>query len=163
MKAAIGVLIFIVAAGAVSFALSPQLRARVLGTESAPQPSAQEQGSSQATTTPQAPAQFDSATLRTRINQGSSGLDITLIPLEVTEDSRCPTEVQCVWAGTLKVRTTLRSASGESVETFELGKTITTETRAITLVEVLPVKRTTDAIAVGDYLFVFEVKKRIDL
>lgn len=111
------------------------------------------------TTTPTTP---EKVTLRTKLNQGASGLDITLIPLEVTEDSRCPMEVQCVWAGTVKVRTTLRSASGEGVEVFELGKTITTETRAITLIEVLPAKRVTNVVP-QDYEFVFEVKKRTNL
>lgn len=121
-----------------------------------------------ATSTPNTPATTtptttpERVTLRAKLHQGASGLDITLIPLEVTEDSRCPMEVQCVWAGTVKVRTTLRSASGEGVEVFELGKTITTETRAITLIEVLPVKRVTNVIP-QEYEFVFEIKKRTDL
>lgn len=113
------------------------------------------------TTTPAAEA--DQITLRAHINMSAEGLGITILPLEVTEDSRCPMEVQCVWAGTVKVRTTLATPSGVGVQVFELGKTITTETRTITLVEVLPLKRTTNTAPVSNYEFIFEVKKRTDL
>jgi hypothetical protein len=157
MKGNIAIIAIVVAAvllgGAYYVATSKEAPLVVVPTNGTP---------SAATTTPQGEPMLASVTLRTKLNEGASGNGITLIPLEVVEDSRCPMEVQCVWAGTVKVRATLRSPSGEGVEVFELGKTITTETMAITLVEVLPQKRVTNVVP-QEYRLVFEVKKRADL
>jgi hypothetical protein len=99
-------------------------------------------------------------TLMARLGQKVSGLDVALTPLEVTGDSRCPTDVQCIWAGTVNVRTMIESGMGESTMVFELGKPITTEAEEITLTEVRPAPKTGVKIQDGDYRFQFEVKKR---
>lgn len=101
-----------------------------------------------------------SITIRTTIGQKTSGLGVALTPLEVTADSRCPLDVQCVWAGTVKVQTKIESGMGESTMVFELNQSITTETETITLKEVTPAPKAGVKINNGDYIFIFEVSKR---
>ncbi len=94
------------------------------------------------------------------IGQGASGLGVGVAPEEVLEDSRCPIDVQCVWAGTVRVRTLLSSGLGEAAQIFELGKPITTEAEEITLVDVLPYPEEGEKPSSGDYRFIFEISKR---
>ena len=46
----------------------------------------------------------DDGTKRARIDQTVEIADFALTPLEVLEDSRCPENVQCVWAGRLRLK-----------------------------------------------------------
>lgn len=98
--------------------------------------------------------------IRTRIDQGGSALNIKVVPLEVLEDSRCPSDVQCVWAGTVKVRAMLESPSGTAPQIFELGQPITTETREVELVEVRPASVSGERIEADAYVFIFRITPR---
>lgn len=84
----------------------------------------------------------------------------TITPVKVLDDSRCPRDVQCVWAGTLHLDATVRGSMGLGRLTFELGKTSTTEVNSITLVRVIPSPVSTTAINQSDYEFTFEVIRR---
>lgn len=101
-----------------------------------------------------------SATLRAAIGQTVSGLDVSLTPLAIISDSRCPVDVQCIWAGTVTLKVRIQSGLGTSEMTFELGKPITTEAEEITLTEVSPAPYAGVAIPASAYRFTFEVKKR---
>jgi hypothetical protein len=101
-----------------------------------------------------------SSTLKAALNQKVFALNVTLTPHEVISDSRCPRDVQCIWAGTVKVRTKVESGLGTSEMDFELGVPMTTEVEEITLTEVSPGKVSTEAIPDSSYRFTFEVKKR---
>lgn len=98
--------------------------------------------------------------LEARLGKEVSGLGVRITPLEVMGDSRCPVDVQCIWAGTVKVRARLVSGLGEAMQEFELGKPITTEAETITLSEVLPVPKAGVKIKDSEYVFTFEVAKR---
>jgi len=107
------------------------------------------------------PPSATSVTLQAALlGQKVEGLNVALTPLEVTEDSRCPADVQCVWAGTVKVRTKIKSGLGESIMIFEPNKPITTEVEAITLKEIAPAPRSGQLIPASSYRFVFDVAKR---
>jgi hypothetical protein len=95
-----------------------------------------------------------------RMGQMVSALGIKLTPIEVVQDSRCPKDVQCVWAGTVQIKVSLASGSGTASQTLELGKPFTTEAEEITLTEVEPTRASTDPISAKDYLFHFQIKKR---
>lgn len=101
-----------------------------------------------------------SGTIHTSLGQKMTSLNVTLTPLEVMSDSRCPKDVQCIWAGTVKVRTKVESGLGTSEMVLELGIPATTEAEEITLTEVTPGKVSTETIPVSSYRFTFEVKKR---
>lgn len=56
---------------------------------------------------------------------------VTIRPLEVVEDSRCPNNVQCIWAGRLRLRAAVSGVSGDSVLT--LGEPLQTSNGAVVL------------------------------
>jgi hypothetical protein len=100
------------------------------------------------------------ARITTRIDQGGSALGVTVTPLEVVQDSRCPADVVCIWEGTVRLRARMESGLGAADQIFELGKPITTEAEIVTLIEVMPEPAAGKTIPAKDYVFVFEIKKR---
>lgn len=98
--------------------------------------------------------------LQAVIGQEVSGLDVKIVPNEVVEDSRCPYDVQCVQAGTVRVRATVTSGLGTSTPVFTLGTPFTTEVETITLISVTPTKESGKTIASTDYRLTFKVTKR---
>lgn len=102
----------------------------------------------------------NSATVTVKIAQKVTLLTSSVMPLKVVEDSRCPEDVQCIQAGTVRVQATLMSANGTSVQTFTLNKPVTTESETITLTAVRPSKKSTATIAPQDYIFTFTVTRR---
>lgn len=115
----------------------------------------------QATTTPPVPAPAQSQTIEVGIGQTASAFGVSITPKEVVEDSRCPSDVQCIQAGRVRVRADLVSGMGTASQVFLVGETITTEAEAVTLVEVKPAtKISTVALKPSDYRFVFKIEKR---
>jgi hypothetical protein len=98
--------------------------------------------------------------IETRINQGGSALNVTVTPLTVIEDSRCPANANCIQAGTVRIRAILESGLGSAPHTFELDNPITTEAEEVTLVRVEPASQAGVKINNSEYIFYFEVKKR---
>jgi len=76
-------------------------------------------------------------------------------PLALLEDSRCPMNARCVWAG--RVRMTARIGTGAASRTRELtlGEPITVADGSLELVEVTPVRMTNDGVKPKDYTFGF--------
>jgi hypothetical protein len=85
---------------------------------------------------------------------------LSIRPISVLEDSRCPQNAQCIRAGTVKVSVRIDSALGASTKTFEPGTTITTEAESITLQAVFPEPLVGQPVPENAYRFVFEVRKR---
>ena len=90
--------------------------------------------------------------------QTINGVSIT--PLEVLEDSRCPSDVQCIWAGRVVVKANISKSSGNYTEVLELGKAVSTGTENITLTSVTPYPKAGESIAKTDYRFEFSVVPR---
>ncbi len=99
-------------------------------------------------------------TVKTELDRSVSALGISIIPMEVTQDSRCPVDVQCVQAGTVTLRVFMKVPSGEASELLEFGKTIMVDGYEITLVEVEPEKKSLEVIEPKDYLFSFKVTSK---
>jgi hypothetical protein len=100
-------------------------------------------------------------TVEAKINDVASAAGVQITPLEVVEDSRCPADVQCIQAGTVRVRASViprGSAQAEDVM-FELGVPMTVGTDQVTLVAAAPEAREGIRIAPGDYTFTFTVVK----
>ena len=100
------------------------------------------------------------ATVAVKIGESKNILGISIAPQEVLEDSRCPNDVQCIQAGTVRLRTLLGSGMGTAPQIFTLGKIITTETEEIMLAEVMPAPTAGKTIEPGEYQFTFKIKKR---
>jgi len=77
-------------------------------------------------------------------------------PVEVLEDSRCPMNARCVWAGRVRVKMVWIRGNGE-MQPFEvtLGESTPIADGAITLESVRPEKMTNVTIKPSDYRFSF--------
>jgi hypothetical protein len=77
-------------------------------------------------------------------------------PLQVVEDSRCPINVQCVWAGRVVVRSEIIGGSWRQTRDLELGKPQQIADGALTLVAVSPDKSAPGQIDASAYRFTFD-------
>ncbi len=80
---------------------------------------------------------------------------VAVTPLELLEDSRCPANVQCVWAGQVRNRAAIGLGSGAANRDLTSGKPEQVAGGALELVEVQPARTSEAAIAHGDYRFGF--------
>ena len=81
---------------------------------------------------------------------------LTVRPLAVLEDSRCPASVQCVWAGRVRISA---EVSGAGTRELTLGEPVAVSGGTLTLVDVRPSKRTTEAIPQREYEFTFTFQR----
>lgn len=95
-----------------------------------------------------------------RLNESASFGGVTITPKAVVDDSRCAEGVQCIWAGTVKVRTEIVSGLGTANEVIELGKSITTEAEEVALVAVTPSRKPGSEISPADYRLTYQISKR---
>jgi hypothetical protein len=77
-------------------------------------------------------------------------------PVAVVEDSRCPTNVVCVWAGRLVVRSEVRGGSWRRTFDLELGKSQQVADGALTLVAAVPPKVAGSEADARSYRFTFD-------
>ncbi|HEY0010704.1 MAG TPA: hypothetical protein VGB97_02190 [Candidatus Paceibacterota bacterium] len=100
-------------------------------------------------------------TVTLRLNETASFPDgLSMRVAAVTEDSRCPQDVHCIQAGTVRISLRTRSAMGASTSDLALGASVTTEAERITFLRVAPGKNSTQPITDADYRFTFEVAKK---
>lgn len=67
--------------------------------------------------------------------------DLTIRPVEILEDSRCPQGVRCVWAGRVTARVEIGGRGWSRSETMELGRGVALEdARALRLSAVSPAR-----------------------
>ena len=81
---------------------------------------------------------------------------LTVRPLAVIEDSRCPAQVHCVWAGRVRIRA---EVGGDGIRELTLGEPVAVSGGTLTLVDVRPGKRTPEAIAPRAYQFTFRFQR----
>jgi hypothetical protein len=101
-----------------------------------------------------------STMIRTTLGQPMTGLNVTLTPKEIISDSRCPAGVQCIWAGTVEVKTAMTTPTGHGEHVVKLNERFVFGDFYVTLVEVTPEKKAGEEIPGSSYRFAFEVKKR---
>lgn len=95
---------------------------------------------------------------------GSENLKITF--LNVTEDSRCPSDVQCIWEGQAKVQISILK-DDQNIGTFYLTKraghdelsVLSVKGYSITLEKVDPYPVSTKKTEAQDYVIVLKIKK----
>lgn len=101
---------------------------------------------------------LDEVGFSTKIGQTDEAFDIQIRPLSVLNDSRCPSDVTCIQAGTVEVETEMQTRMGNNTQTFTLGQVVTTEMAEITLVRVDPVPNSETTITNSEYVFHFKVR-----
>ena len=76
-------------------------------------------------------------------------------PFAVVEDSRCPDNLRCVWAGRVRIKVRIDLGSRSEERELERGKPIHVADGSLELVEVMPERRTDPPIPPEDYRFGF--------
>ncbi len=84
----------------------------------------------------------------------TNGLNVR--PIAIVEDSRCPINVMCVWAGRLVVRSEVIAGSWRRTLDLELAKPQPIADGAITLVAAEPSKMADSPIDPRSYRFTFD-------
>lgn len=101
-----------------------------------------------------------SPSVEAKVGEEMKGLGVSITPLEVLEDSRCPVDVVCIQVGTVRLRAELVSGLGRAEQEFKLNEPVTTEAEEITLTKVSPAPYSKTQIKEEQYVFTFEIKKR---
>lgn len=84
--------------------------------------------------------------------------DITVTPVAVVEDSRCPIDARCVWAGRLVVRTQIDGDGWRDTADMRLGETFGTHGRVIALVSGEPGKTAERETPPEAYRFTYDAR-----
>ncbi len=90
------------------------------------------------------------------LGQVAGGNGLTIRPIKVIEDSRCPAAVQCVWAGRLKVRARMNGPGWTQIRDFELGIPQAVDQYRVTLISAEPQKQAGAEIEPRSYRFTFD-------
>lgn len=106
------------------------------------------------------PISGSSVSVKARVGVPVQALGETITIRKVLEDSRCPADVQCIQAGTMRLDALVRGGMGDGQITLELGKTGTTEVNAFRFVSATPARTSGEEIAEADYEFTLEVTRR---
>lgn len=76
-------------------------------------------------------------------------------PLQLLEDSRCPAEVNCVWAGQVRIKVRVTGGSWSKEMELTNGKPVHVADGALTLINITPERRHAAATSKEDYRFIF--------
>ena len=82
---------------------------------------------------------------------------VQIVPTKIISDSRCPAEVECIWAGTVELQVTLGSNQDSGVYALTLGEATSFAGKTVTLTAVYPEKTQVMSNDISSYSFVFEV------
>jgi hypothetical protein len=84
--------------------------------------------------------------------------DLSVTPVKVVEDSRCPMNARCIWAGRVVVTTRIAGNGWADTADLTLGETYGTHGHTIALVSARPEKSTQAVIGQRDYRFAYEAR-----
>lgn len=84
--------------------------------------------------------------------------ELVVTPKKLVEDSRCPVNARCVWAGRVVVTTRIVGPGFADTADLTLGEPFGTNGRMLALVGVRPEKTTQGDIAPRDYRFSYEAR-----
>ena len=76
-------------------------------------------------------------------------------PIAIVEDSRCPADARCVWAGRLVVSTRLQGPGWRETPELALGEPYATHATTITLISGRPERQAGSEIAPERYRFAY--------
>ena len=82
--------------------------------------------------------------------------DVILTPTAIKEDSRCPADATCVWAGKLTVTTRITATHWAQTAEMTLGEPYEVMGRTFVLSSATPQKRTDVTIPASEYRLVYE-------
>ena len=74
-------------------------------------------------------------------------------PLQVLEDSRCPMEAKCIWAGRVRLSVRVTTGTGTLVRELASDKPLQVADGQLVLQSVMPPRNTQRMLAPSDYRF----------
>lgn len=92
------------------------------------------------------------------INEVAVFEKITIKPLAILEDSRCPVGVNCIWAGRIRLQIEIIKNEETTLENLELNSSAVTAHELITLIAVAPTAKEGQKINPEDYRFDIKVE-----
>ena len=84
--------------------------------------------------------------------------DLVVTPKKLVEDSRCPMNARCVWAGRVVVTTRIVGPGFSDTADLTLGDPYGTHGKMLALVSVQPAKATPEEIDSMAYRFTYETR-----
>jgi len=96
----------------------------------------------------------------TTLGRAVTVLGLRIEPKDVVEDSRCPSGVACIQAGTVRVRVRLDDGTGGSLQVMTLGQPVVAGAVQVTLTSVEPNTAAGSAIDPVEYRFGFRAESR---
>jgi hypothetical protein len=78
---------------------------------------------------------------------------VNLTPIYVDEDSRCPTGVQCIWAGRVRVKVLVEPAGADHAVIATLGQPLGVDGGTLLIEQVTPQRTSTAQIPPSHYAF----------
>jgi hypothetical protein len=90
------------------------------------------------------------------LGQIAAGNGLTIRPIKVIEDSRCPAAVNCVWAGRLTVRARMNGPGWTQIRDFELDVPQAVDQYRVTLISAEPQKQAGAETDPRSYRFTFD-------
>ena len=84
--------------------------------------------------------------------------DLVVTPKKLVEDSRCPMNARCVWAGRVVVTTRIVGPGFSDTADLTLGEPFGTHGKMLALVSVRPERTTGTTIDPREYRFVYEAR-----
>ena len=103
-----------------------------------------------------APAPFAAQGSTVEIPHGVHVGRLVAVPQVLLEDSRCPMNARCVWAGRVVLSTRIYGPDFDETVPLILGEPYATHGTSITLVSVVPEKQAGEEIPAPTYSFGFE-------
>ncbi len=98
------------------------------------------------------------AIVKVKLNQTISSEGVQITPLKLISDSRCPSEVTCIWAGNVIVKVKFISDTEEEEKDIITNKPISFAGKVIELKNVTPTASLDKKIKTGEYVFEFLIK-----
>ncbi len=91
------------------------------------------------------------------LNQTVSANGVSITPLVVVSDSRCPANANCIWAGEVELRVRLQKGAVSREVVIKSNASISFENTTVTMTTVLPQKISGTNIPSANYRFTFDV------
>lgn len=101
-----------------------------------------------------------SANVTTYLGGSPAAMTVTVNPREIVSDSRCPKDVQCIWAGTVEVRTVLSTPVSHGEHVLKLDEALRFGDFNVTLTEVTPYPQSAGEIPESSYRFTYRIERR---
>lgn len=92
-----------------------------------------------------------------RLNQKILNGGVYITPLKVISDSRCPSDVQCIWAGEVVLSVKLEKGIQSSVVELKQGAKWGFDGQIVSLVTATPIPKSDTTISDSEYIFTFKV------